>query len=514
MADPLKVECPHCGGTLRLKDRSASGKKVRCPKCEETFKVSIPEDDGDEWEDLDEIDDDLEEEERPAKKNKGGTAKKISKKRKSGGNNKAVLLIVLLALLGVVGVGGIGYLIVNMGPGKVVNKIDLTYLAPDTNLVMHMKIGEFLNNPLLADVLNSPAGAQMFAKAAKEQGVEIRDIATITAGMIVDETNGLVPLPPMGAGNRGPMAAPNPGGISSPPGQEKKIPTLTVVRCLKPLDPLLISGSTKASPATHQGKTYYNRAPDPGNQVPTCMYFPESTVMVWGEENDIKGVIERGNSQVRRADLDFVNTDNTLVIAFLPKSPPNPASTLQSPSNQPNVQALERAANKSFRTGSFGVKLSDQLAVEIVANCAESAGAGEMKSAVDTLFADLKKQYEGFKGFLTIMGKGDVVAIADKAISSLTVSQTGNQVVAKLTIPAEIKSLGQSMLSGLPGMTDGAAGTPTTEIPSLGSLGGANTTGDPSGTLPVDPSSIPAGLIPAGTSTTDPTTVPQPNTAP
>ena len=48
MTGPIQVECPHCFSTLKLKNPSSIGKKVRCPKCSDPFVVEAmdePEDD-------------------------------------------------------------------------------------------------------------------------------------------------------------------------------------------------------------------------------------------------------------------------------------------------------------------------------------------------------------------------------------------------------------------------------------------------------------------------------------
>jgi predicted Zn finger-like uncharacterized protein len=39
MAEPFVTRCPHCQTTLRLKDDGMVGKRVRCPRCSETFVV-------------------------------------------------------------------------------------------------------------------------------------------------------------------------------------------------------------------------------------------------------------------------------------------------------------------------------------------------------------------------------------------------------------------------------------------------------------------------------------------
>src|SRR5437660_6113080 len=117
MSDALSVQCPKCGAKLKLKNRSAAGKKISCPKCNKPFVVELPPDD-DEFAALaaaDEIaaegeDDDSEEpSHRPPARTGKSSAKKTPKKRRAGtGNWKRPALLAgsvigLLALLGGVG---------------------------------------------------------------------------------------------------------------------------------------------------------------------------------------------------------------------------------------------------------------------------------------------------------------------------------------------------------------------------------------------------------------------------
>ena len=42
MPEALKIRCGNCGATLKLKDASAAGKTVRCPRCQKAFVVELP----------------------------------------------------------------------------------------------------------------------------------------------------------------------------------------------------------------------------------------------------------------------------------------------------------------------------------------------------------------------------------------------------------------------------------------------------------------------------------------
>ncbi|RMF88212.1 MAG: hypothetical protein D6741_19515, partial [Planctomycetota bacterium] len=42
MAETVSIQCPHCDSTLKLRNRSAEGKRVKCPRCAKPFVVRIP----------------------------------------------------------------------------------------------------------------------------------------------------------------------------------------------------------------------------------------------------------------------------------------------------------------------------------------------------------------------------------------------------------------------------------------------------------------------------------------
>jgi predicted Zn finger-like uncharacterized protein len=51
MSEPLIIACPHCASKLKIKNASAIGKKIRCPRCETGFVVQAPREDppSDDW---------------------------------------------------------------------------------------------------------------------------------------------------------------------------------------------------------------------------------------------------------------------------------------------------------------------------------------------------------------------------------------------------------------------------------------------------------------------------------
>jgi hypothetical protein len=510
MSDSLKVECPHCFGTLKLKDRSADGKKVRCPKCQEAFKVQLPEEDDLEDDFADDFgDDELPEEDDSPRKSKGSSKKPVKKKRKSG--SPMPWLMIGLIAVGILMAGGLVFVVAQMGgSGGGTNKIDLSYLPPDSNMVMLMKVNELFGSPLLSSAMNQPEAQQMFEQQAKTTGVSVKDIVSITIGMAVDEGSSSFkqfPIGPPGANRFGPPAS--------------QARTVTVIRTSTPLKAEEIGVNTlKGTAQTYNGKTYYKKSGPDVAGVGDSLYFPETSVAVMGLEADIKQAIDQGPKQHRRKEFDFINPGMTVIVAFAPKTIPNPSAAVESPPNMPTVQAFEQASNKTFRAGVFGVRVSDKVDLEIIMKCADAAGAGEIKKATEAMFAELKSQYEKTKNMLTLMGMNDVISLGDKSLASLKVDQSGVLVTAVGGIPSEVKTVAENLsknmggMMGLGGMGGGFGTPPTSQGPpgtSAGLPAGFDPSQLPPGSLPpggLPPGSLPPGGLPPGTTLPDATTPP------
>lgn len=532
MPDPLKVECPHCSGTLKLKDRSADGKKVRCPKCQEVFKIALPAE-ADELDVYDDFggddfggDEELPAEEPPKKSKSGGKSSKKSKKRKSTVAIPWPLIGMVAGVL--VLLSGLVFVVMKIASSEGSNRIDLTYILPDANMVMHLKVQEFLGSPLLASVMNQPATQKMLEQQAQQTGIAASQLVSVTIGTRSNETGSaldftmgrsdpLAGAQPMPVGGQFPPGMPPPGqfppgipggppfpgapggapmpGMPGSPGMPGASPasgnrTVTVVRTSVPIKPEEIAGGKmKTTPQTHNGKTYHklSQGPLPG-QGGDSLYFPESSVMVMAMEADIKEVIDQGQKQPRRREFDIINPGMSLLLAYANKAPNNPNAVLKSSAFQPQMQALERAANKTLRTGFLGLRISSQVDLEVVTDCADEAGAGEFKTAMDGLVGDWKTQFEKAKTILTLAGMNDVIGLGEKTLASLKVEQSGTRVSASGTIPSEIKEVAESISKKIPAMGGGMGGG----SPGLGGPPG----GPPAAGAGLNPSQFPPGTQP------------------
>ena len=401
-------------------------------------------DDEDDLDGMDDWEDDFEEERPRAKSSKSGAGKSAKSSKKRKGSNKALFGILMIGGISVAAValiGGVVVLAMNMGGGKVNNKIDLSYLPPDATMFLQVKVQELQRAPLLADLLAQTGGkipTAAFGMAnnplSQNELIEFRLGAT----------------PPGGAGGLG--AA----GFSRPLGS---VPTVIVMKFASAIDGTqLTQAPLSGTAATHNGQTYYREIKTPmaaGSTIGApCMMVAESTLLIMAPEEEMKKVIERGKTETRRPEFDFLSTGHQFQFAVLN---PNPGNVSSSPPPPPFMAPQLVAVTKSMETTAKGVAMSvgisSQVDLEVLVDCLDSSGAGNVKTSVDAGLSELKTQYEKSKNILTFV-MPEAIGPADKAVASLTATTTGNLVRITGQVPGEIKPILtklQSMAGGMGG---------------------------------------------------------------
>ena len=376
-----------------------------------------------------------------------------------------------------------------MGGGGSSNKIDMKYLFADANMVMRANVKEFIDSPLLAGVLSQPPIQQMLNDGGN-RGFSFKDMVSITFGSkVAAPSDGM-------ARTMTPMAQMN--GMAPP---QAATHTVVVIRTSTPIAVDKLGGGTaKLTPLTHNGQTYHKRdgvlASGIGLSAIDCFYIPEPQVIVMALEADMKQVIDQGAKEVRRPEFDIINPGMTLLMAVADDQPNNPNPTLLSAADRPELQAIERAVKKSLRGAAMGVKLTDRVDLDMLFKCADSAGAGELKTAMEGGVAELKKQYEKSKQMLQLMGMEEVIGLLDKSLASIKVDVSGSQVTTVAMLPSDVQAVGESLVKKLGGMGMGM-GSPVP--PTTTGFGAPGTSGGlPGAAAGFDPSQLPPGTLPAG----------------
>ncbi|MBS0202703.1 MAG: hypothetical protein JSS49_07370 [Planctomycetes bacterium] len=98
MPGPIKVTCPNCDATLKLKDDSKIGLRVICPKCSDPFVVEMPdEDESEDYEEEESINEELPRQRRRTDDDDDEPGRRRSRSKKSSkpkGSSSASLLII------------------------------------------------------------------------------------------------------------------------------------------------------------------------------------------------------------------------------------------------------------------------------------------------------------------------------------------------------------------------------------------------------------------------------------
>jgi hypothetical protein len=479
MSDAISVECPKCHAKLKLKSRSAVGKRVPCPKCKTPFVVAAPP----EGEDLDFMnvsEPEHDEFAMPADEEQSdefvgaapamgrrSSSKKNAKKRPSASTNwqKPVLLTGLVVL--VVGLlGGGGYfvypLIAELLNG---NKIDMAWLPPDADVVVHARVADAMSSPFAKAVMpggNGPAVGNL-KDALGFDASEVRSV-TFGASGTMESMKRLGNLGPMGGFMPGaPGMRGGPRDLGMPAGGLAS-ESITVLRTVESLDTPKLQARIKFShTGDYQSRTLiYSDGPVMAGQV--CFLADSKTVVLGGEKN-VKAAIDRGARSTRRADLDFIDATRHVAVVFAPKDPS--AFDSNGPPNPMGGQALanlEAATKGKLRTFCLGLNFGENLDISMAANCTTAEATKEVTAAVDKALQEGKTQFNQLRSMMPPQFS-EVVIIGDGILNSIKTQTRGSVTETTAQVPASIKNLFDKlppdlMMAGLMGGIGRAGGLP------------------------------------------------------
>ncbi|MFN0052971.1 MAG: DUF1559 domain-containing protein [Planctomycetales bacterium] len=512
MSDAISVECPNCQARLKLKNRNAVGKKVPCPKCQQSFVVEAPPEEEDHLAFLnvdasegagEPIDDDDESSATPVPSRRSAVRRGKKGKPAPATNWKKPLLIggISLAIVGFL--GGAGFLVYLLlgdlkGDG---NKVNLAYLPGNSEVIVHVRVAEVWKSPLVQSVVGGPAFKNGIDKMRQDTGLEPQSIESVTVGVsgVADTIKRLpkpgpsLPVPVPTATNPNPA----PAGPSGTPAE----PTVTVVviRTSTAFDFEKVRTSDRATEAvSHRGATYYKTPQSsPGSMA---FYAPSSKVLVIGPESGIRQAIETGTSAPRRPELDFVDSSQQVLVAFVPK---DTSVFLEVPGvsagGPESLVKLQSTLARKIAGVALGLTAGDNIDWAVTVNCTipeAAADAGtQLNAALQEAKDALAKQRSSAPPMLS-----ELLNTASAVLTSMNAKSSGNVVELTGTIPSSAKSAveglpGMSMLGmmgglpGMPGMAPGGAGRnpfatppgggPSGFGPTLGGPGTGSETGSP-----------------------------------
>ena len=543
MAGPITTQCPKCKVKLKIKNANAMGKRIPCPKCKQQFVVrplkkkkkpapvkdldpvdalnSFDDDYGSEADfgDDSEFRDDFETEDdhgqsAPSRRRpSGGSSRgrgrnrsgKRRKKKKSsngllyiiGSVTALALLILLLFLFWPEGGGGVGI----AGANEDRNKIDLSWLPPDTEIVVHVKVDEIWNSALIKELVEDPALApqiqQLQENFGDETGFSVSQVKSVTFG-VAGFTEAQKRQKKLMAG----IDLSDPTKFLQDPEQFEKIKTETteinqsqrmvmVVRCSTEVTAEMLLSKLKQDMqlVENNGNPYYAAGTEERSHR-AAFFIADSNTVVAAGERDLVAAIEQGGEDTRRKEFDFVDPDQHLLVAAAPKDPTifdddNDVKSQLAQSEalkKYGLESLLKMKKANFNAASFGLTVSSQIDIQLRGDFKGETEAGETKSNYDTVVADLNSKLSETEAKMSEQFP-KIMKVARDFMDSFAVNQSGTVLDVTATIPSNIKAT-QDEIGGLIGFL------------MLGGLGpppGQNG----QGTQPsLDPNKLPPGLVP------------------
>jgi hypothetical protein len=479
MSDAISVECPKCHAKLKLKSRSAVGKRVPCPKCKTPFVVAAPPE-GDDIDFMnvsepgaDEFAMQAEEEQSeelaeaaPAMGRRSSSKKRSTKMNAAPVNWQKPALLGGLVVLVVGLLGGGGYflypLIADLLNG---NKIDMAWLPPDSDMVVHARVADAFNSPFVKEVM--PAGKGMGTGNLKDfVGFGPEEIRSFTFGASgsLEQMQRLGDFVPMGGFIPGAPGMPRgPGNAGMPAAAGPGSDFIAVLRTVEALDTPKLQERIKLShTGDYQTRTLiYSDGPTMAGQV--CFLADSITIVVGGEKN-VKAAIDRGPRGARRADLDFIDATRHVLVVFAPKDPS--AFDANGPPSPMGGQTLTnlQAAMQGKRKGScLGLTFGQNLDLSMVDNCTNADAAKEVSAALDKALQEWKTQFNQLRSMMPPQFS-EMVVLGDGILNSLKVQTHGTVTQTTGQVPTSIKNLFDKlpglMMAGMMGGLAGAGAPP------------------------------------------------------
>lgn len=443
MADRILVVCPGCSAKLAVADASKLGKKIRCSKCSEVFvakaasasgsktaKSAPPakakkksDDDEFNFEDVDmedksEFDDEESADEAPVAKSKAKTTGKAPVKKakgkgkgKSGGNNLPLIIGGSAAVVLLISVGLYFLLSGNEPPAAAPvapvaqqpaapagvpapqnfpadRILALKWLPQDTELIVHLKLGDVWDAPLLKGVFGSPQVQPFVQQMQQFVGLAPTDIESITIGIRdLQEIQGSAMMMAMG----GPPPANQMG--------------LVVVRTKKAVDISAASSQIAQAAAMlgvkladHSGKPYLDApAAKPGEKAMGA-WFADANTFISGPTDELFAAMDRGETIAPRNELRAVDPTPHLLFVVAPKNLQSMTQSAPiSPGASPAAAEIQKSLQESLAAVSLGVSVRGGADLQTSLVCKDSAGSSKLKTSFEALITETKTSFAGRK---------------------------------------------------------------------------------------------------------------------
>ncbi|WP_010588207.1 zinc ribbon domain-containing protein [Schlesneria paludicola] len=517
MPSKVSFECPGCLAKLSAPDKSKLGKKIKCPKCQEVFTPEVSEDDEDSFE----MDDDLDEEpaeESPRRKGPvGGGKKGAGKKGGKGGSSSegSKSPLIIGGIVGVLVLIGGGFMLLSKKapppeepivvtaaptpapaaepaaaptpkapdapPASLAERaLGLRWMPSATDLVIHVKVAELWNAPLLKGPLSDKMVTDSLAKWKETVGLGPTEIESITVGIPDAFTTAATAISQTpGAGNSAnadstPATDPaaSADGIPAPGWLNDTNRFVLVMKTKKAVDLKQIAERIVGGKLREKnGKSYVSSLDNPATakMAPAGYWAPNPNLLIAGSEAELFSTMERGESTIPRKELTAVDSGPLIVIAaaFPTADAEGKMTSLQAVPGFSQVQ--DSLKQHALRWGSVGVSIKGGFDLRISAASGTPEGSSRLKAEMETGLASAREWFKSYKEMAPpLIGElGDMIFTNAKIVEQSQVVKISTSVPdsaqAKLEqLPPILMVMAMTSGMGIPGtgLPAGAPGSP------------------------------------------------------
>lgn len=283
-------------------------------------------------------------------------------------------------------------------PASQATTIDTSYLPAETEIVLHVRVSEIWNSPLIRQWHDEDALKAAVMEMQKATGLTPSDVESLTVGIV--SATSLA----MSAATAGPQAL---------AGETENV--MVVVRTRRPFGTSILNEMSELfEKADHDGKTFYRSLI--ADNGPPSIYLADGNTLVMGDEEPLKAAIDQGEDSTPRPEFGFVDPAKQLSIAFAPADPFALMEALPTEGlGSPAMDALAAAVKDQVLGVGIGIGFTTNIDLEVALLCVDDAAA----TGVNTAFAQALTEWKGLWDLVKDAAPEPIVPIADSVIRAV-----------------------------------------------------------------------------------------------
>jgi hypothetical protein len=281
-------------------------------------------------------------------------------------------------------------------------------LPADTEFVIQIKVADLWKSPLLKSFTEDPSVVHSIDEMKKQSGLTPADIESVTLG--------------------GEKFADVFASLQSPGSQAPK-GVVAVIRTKKEVKLEDLAKADHLKAAEHKSKKYYEA---PGNDL--GVWAADATTLVVAPVENLKAVIEAGETKTPRKELSFSDTSSHIVVVLAPKDAKSIRTGLDTPlppSAPAEAAAMQKTLSESLSAVSFGINIGSGIDVQTSVQVADADGAGKVKSGLEAIVKWAKAEFANVKGNLP----EPAVVLGDHLVNNAKVESQAQVVTFSTKLP-------------------------------------------------------------------------------